>query len=541
MATMNKDQEPLVCRICRLDIAPDEIISHVITPCQEQSRQLGFTCQCHRECHKFCEDLISCQPSLDCILVTSYKHPITPDEKHRRDQWLESKVVDGLSRYYGQRNLHLSNELWSIIASDLLHCYATTSFLTAWRGVEKYEVNLNDNVWCTFVTFEGRRYLSSLSNSPSNGSQLLGPLGETEDVCYAVNYLGITEVRPLTSPPPPRTAVPGIWWRRVRGGGIAIVESDGIKLRRIHTPRMPSSTWSVLPLNAPRFEHFNRIPTRKRIPDRMACLVFNDPSITAYSILRDHGIRAIHAHTAQDDDLSFYKPWQRGSWIYVPLEKGEVVRELWQRYSGTPSRHGLLMVTNMQRTFVAGTCSSASHPGSMRWTLVEIFESTQRVYLEARDNHIIGVLGFESPCPDPITRDFTELEPPPNPFHPSLLDYFSTKHNLENLREIIPCQKGDTISGILLGYLDGHQECAGEVRLDSLCEALQPDEDGRWSLVFKTGGNLFPLVSTVQSGHRAAGDEWELVMSMACRGTLFWVWSEQACFIIYEGQNNRWR
>ncbi|KEY63892.1 hypothetical protein S7711_10173, partial [Stachybotrys chartarum IBT 7711] len=496
------------------------------------------TADSHQQCHAYCGYFLTCQKSWNCIQVTAYKHPITPHEKIRRCQWLKTKLITSLSNYHNQKRLYLPNEIWSLVAKDLLHCYATINTQVTQGQAARYQVNLNHEVWCKFTTFEGMNYLSSLSNTPLRGSTAISsPAVATRKYMYlAENYLGITELRLLSSPTQPQVdATPGIWWQEIEVDSEVTVQSDGTKLRRIFSQDKPSTVWSVLPSKKPRFAYFS---LNIHQPLRMGSLVCNDPSTVAYSVLWHRGISMIHAHTAKDD-LSFYKLWPEGLWVYMPLEKNEVIRELWQRRSPLTRRRGLMLITSMERTFIAGTyLGQLAH--NSPWTLIEKLEPLpRRIHVEVSDKGI-GVLGFESPKPEPAIGDFADLDPPPNPINTNLRDYLSTKHSLEALQEITPCRKGQEhgISGLLFRYMDGHQECAGEIRLDSLCEPLQPDENGRWSLVFKKKDGRFPFVSAVLSRHCEPDTDLESVINLACSGKLFWIWSRHQCYVLYEGQTS---
>jgi hypothetical protein len=149
-------------------------------------------------------------------------------------------------------------------------------------------------------------------------------------------------------------------------------------------------------------------------------------------------------------------------------------------------------------------------------------------------------LGFENPEPRPATRSFAGLNLSANA--PSFMArvFLSTKHALKDLQAIIPCRssQGHAISGLIFNYMDGNQECAGEVRLDSLCKAVQPDQNGLWSLVFKTRDRIYTSVSAVLSRHYEPDADLESVINLACSGELSWIWSRHQCYVMPEGQTS---
>ena len=76
----------------------------------------------------------------------------------------------------------------------------------------------------------------------------------------------------------------------------------------------------------------------------MGSLVFNDSSTVAYSVLWHRGISMIHAHTAKYD-LSFYKLWPEGLWVYMPLDKNERVMATQEPTFSTTKFNGMFNQT----------------------------------------------------------------------------------------------------------------------------------------------------------------------------------------------------
>lgn len=182
----------------------------------------------HQECHTHCAMLLTSQKGLDCIQVTTQKHPLTLHEKNRRCKWLKVNMIDGLSSYYRQRNLYLPDEVWSLIANDLLRCYATINAQASWGREAQCQVDLNQATWYRYTTFEATKYLPTLSNFPQKGSTAIAsPAATTKYMYLTENYLGIIEVRLESSRILPRVEVlPGIWWHEIEVDSEVTVESD---------------------------------------------------------------------------------------------------------------------------------------------------------------------------------------------------------------------------------------------------------------------------------------------------------------------------
>lgn len=77
---------------------------------------------------------------------------------------------------------------------------------------------------------------------------------------------------------------------------------------------------------------------------RMRYFDCNDPSTTGYSIATTgYHFAWIHAHR-QDDDLRFYKDVSLVcTWVYMPVDKGERLVEIWCPSPGFAHPTGLLV------------------------------------------------------------------------------------------------------------------------------------------------------------------------------------------------------
>lgn len=61
----------------------------------------------------------------------------------------------------------------------------------------------------------------------------------------------------------------------------------------------------------------------------MASVWINHPEVVGYSFIWDCGLVHIHSHIA-GEDTAFYRSIPPGSCLYMPVDHGELVTEIWQ-------------------------------------------------------------------------------------------------------------------------------------------------------------------------------------------------------------------
>ncbi|XP_044717416.1 uncharacterized protein HRG_08924 [Hirsutella rhossiliensis] len=239
---------------------------------------------------------------------------------------------------------NLSSDLWHYIADYLLPHYALLNIrgvLPGPRAVSINSITTAKKMWYGFTDYEGTSYVSWLSSSPRGPRSLsLASNADRAPGCLlltAENHLGITDVR-LSD--------------------FLDVESDGIKLRRLVCGDLGTIAWSVPEPRTPRFHYFTD-GSSSRAPARMTFFRSNHPEATGYSFLWDCGLVHIHAHVA-GEDTAFYRSLPPGSWLYMPVDHGEFISEIWQQKSLFFRERAIAFVTNNGRVFVAVKSSVGS-------------------------------------------------------------------------------------------------------------------------------------------------------------------------------------
>lgn len=63
----------------------------------------------------------------------------------------------------------------------------------------------------------------------------------------------------------------------------------------------------------------------------MTSFIVNDPRATGYTLFWDHGPKYIHTHLAGEDTAALYEQFADNDVLYMPVDAGELVTEIWQR------------------------------------------------------------------------------------------------------------------------------------------------------------------------------------------------------------------
>lgn len=167
-------------------------------------------------CHPHCLTLVAFNNPLHLINATKYTYTPTAQEKYRRRAWMLSNLVSRLSKNIPQ----LPPEIFLEIASNLLSPYAVLMACDIWNMPKLLQISLARGIWCRYVEFEGKRYISSLSNNATqNHSELLFLPGEATVNCLYIqeNHLGITKLFfPSDNIVAGIKETPGIWWRIIQ-------------------------------------------------------------------------------------------------------------------------------------------------------------------------------------------------------------------------------------------------------------------------------------------------------------------------------------
>ncbi|KAL7787728.1 hypothetical protein V8C37DRAFT_389806 [Trichoderma ceciliae] len=509
--------------------------------------------QLHHACHPHCLQIVGSDCSRRLLQATKYFYTPTTHEENRRRRWIRDALTSQLCMHYGRLGSGLSPELWALISDQLLQYCAVANARNLWDGKrslswdsKRYGITTAKSIWCGFTRFEGIIYVSSLSNARNEQGLVLELVcapanGPPECLLVAENHLGITRLR-LTDF---RTAgavngMPGIWWRTIRLDDQELditVESDGIKLRRLISGQRGSIAWNIPEPKRARFHYFDA-DNPKLAPARMTSFKCNDPAINGYSLLWASGLALFHAHTA-GEDTSLYQSAPRASWLYIPMDRDEVITEVWQRKARLPRERAVGFKTNKGRIFVAGAYLkqlSTHRP----FVLVERpSRRGSRIFFEDSTDGI-GSLAFAGDAPAVESVFFSCPLPSPNNVYVATEDFFFSSHPLENLAEVTPChmKEDNGITGMLLVFSDGHRASVGQVRLDSLGPSIAVSDTYSWFLAFARMGGIYPYVTALGTTRSEVERDSLFVLELFCHGTLEWIWSRRQCLVIYRGQRS---
>lgn len=72
----------------------------------------------------------------------------------------------------------------------------------------------------------------------------------------------------------------------------------------------------------------------------------NEPAVTGYSACWAANLMTIHAHR-DGEDMAFYKDFDacssRAIWVYMPVDPGELISEIWARCGRQYGHMGLMV------------------------------------------------------------------------------------------------------------------------------------------------------------------------------------------------------
>lgn len=80
--------------------------------------------------------------------------------------------------------------------------------------------------------------------------------------------------------------------------------------------------------------------------DKMTTNIINDGNTTGLSFCWDReGVSSLHVHKRNQTPTMHYDPVSRALWVYIPLARGEWIREIWLRYKGREPNVSLIVRT----------------------------------------------------------------------------------------------------------------------------------------------------------------------------------------------------
>lgn len=172
--------------------------------------------------HAGCLRLTNFRLAQDLVKALQYSTEPSTNEKRRRSDWARHNLTNELLKSSHQNIPHFAAfppEVWRYVAEDLLSEYLALKAISLWKScLDDACVTLSKPIWCGFVDFEGKRYLSSLRNSRHNGAKkIYDPSKPVDTLHVAEDHMGVTQlIFSVSSEPPTVKPVPGTWWRTIR-------------------------------------------------------------------------------------------------------------------------------------------------------------------------------------------------------------------------------------------------------------------------------------------------------------------------------------
>ncbi|KAI1207666.1 uncharacterized protein F4807DRAFT_434099 [Annulohypoxylon truncatum] len=560
-----------LCHLCQFRISHDENTVTVtedgkvseISQYETVSSEI-LRVVCHPECVG-----IAGQERYKIALATSYAYEPPMGEIKRRVAWLNSDLSSRLVLFKP-----LPPELHEEIAKLLLREYAVANAARYWTPLPRQSadicVDVSAEVWVRFTEFEGIKYISDLANSPSPGYEVMfvPDLTRRVDCMYvSEDHLGVRQICfSSCEEVPPATPSFGVWWTISQTASIkpkVLGKFDGIKLRDVgwaepvhelspvsrcmwEIPLPPTTQISFSTIRKPSHDLFydllKPLCISNKARSRMALLRCNELHITGYSVFLDGNIKYIHAHI-HGENLSFYDhpPCADGVWLYMPLQHGEFLEDIWIRRHNFLDGTGLVFRTNRGRIMTAGPYLHVGHP-TYSWGHVQTLEHAPSRLFFRYSSEGISELGLETS--PPILRKnavgLIPFSPPPNSL--SFTCYFFSRASLEDVVEVTPCcmSRADVsaIIGLLFRYADGHQWSVGEVRLDLLQDSIQVNSSEKMTLGF-SAPDKYPYVASIHHCRvdRGQSDRSRLMLlDIHWTGYLEWWFNSWQCKVYHNGQ-----
>ncbi|KAI0433509.1 hypothetical protein F5Y09DRAFT_298597 [Xylaria sp. FL1042] len=521
----------------------DDSLSITLVRCQGECLHYdGKAFPCHVECLRFAAH----KPLTNMFHALAYAFEPVVAAETQRCRWIQLNFASKLSSVY-----RLPRELALMISQ---YCIREFAISAAWLPItapNTYSVDLRSEVWARYVIIDGVQYFASLTNQHSADAQLILNIekaASVDTIYIAEDHLGIQQIHfgNLTLVKPDKNAYK-LWWRTISIRDIARlhVNTDGLKIRSFKSfagdeiSRLAENVAWHTPEHRPELIRFHSLNSTSPAQLRMTTILCNSPYTTAYSASWDWSILCLHAHNA-DKNLAFYDNVQTKNalWLYMPIDKGEYISQIWKRFRRLARELALLIITNKGRVMMLGP-QPQPHWRRCNWTLLHQSKGTSsRMFFDVSPNGI-HKLAFESL--KPTSQDERPIIPTPLSLYPestSLDDYFYTSAALENVIEFTPCERNVagrlSIIGLLFRYSDGTQACIGQFRLDCAAIPLVVANSSRMWLSLDTEDG-FPFVKSVGVSQPPRP------MSQRCLyvswvGRLEWWFSHKQCKLYYQSQ-----
>ncbi|KAI1265215.1 hypothetical protein F5Y18DRAFT_417326 [Xylariaceae sp. FL1019] len=509
---------------------------------------------CHVECGQHGTP-VSIPRLLD---ATAYAYDPLPAEEHRRCLRLRSGLVSTISVSLAFR---LPYEICDEIARYCLRSYASRRVIAFCQKNTTVDsrIDLSKPVWTRYAVLDGLSYLVSLTNEPIPGSAMLAmPTTISAQMIYVgEDHLGVREVHFVGSlEQVPARFTQGLWWRTVQVQGRQLqVQTDGHKVRRLLCRRHKYNLLWAAPLPLNDLQHLRLVEhgmLQRSEPFRMYKLVLGD-GVTGYSVCWHLNTITVKSHI-EGEELYDYQNVESASkrpgalWLYMPIEPQEEVVEVWWRRDRKKRNveGAFIFITNKRRTYLMGTYPS--HWWPQRWPQYS-YSLMYKAMDEGHDKPEVfldeSIVGIRAVVPDVTTvKSFgkaTVYIPVPSTLLPRTFPderYLYTAASVENVASFSICRSraGPIIIGLLFTYNDGHRECVGQIRFDSLESPISVDiSQGLWLRVARDSSGC-PRVS--EAGYSPMPGFEKEYISVTWQGTLEWWFSHYQCWLCCNGQSS---
>ncbi|KAM3500467.1 hypothetical protein MY11210_009515, partial [Beauveria gryllotalpidicola] len=438
----------------------------------------------------------------------------------------------------------LPQELGYYIADYLTpyyHAAATATLKVDSRSV--MHIDLSRNVWARFVKVHGTIYVSALSNTEvetkaSFMSVLLydAATSRPADVVYvARDPWGVRQVLfARRDEVVDISGRPDVWWdtinlpaeqRHLDG------QSDGLKLRSLTckaktdnqvswpTPRQPSASFGLCRLRPG--------------PIRLAHFRINEADTTGYHACLDGDTMAFRA--TKTAYASSRPAVIHGNWLYMPVNPGDWIREVWLRGRTSPScRSAFIFVLNSGQVHVMGEHVRPGWEGTYWYILLSTSSKNKATSLYADFTAGLRAVAISPALVEPRKAQLSAgpssrsavLSPYPRslPFE----NFCYAKASLEDVCAVATCRRadidGELIAGMVLCYADGTEASLGWVAPDGLDSPTPVPDGGIWLRVSlsRTG---FPRVTAM--AFAVPADEDDAYLRLQWRGELEWWFSQR--------------
>lgn len=235
------------------------------------------------------------------------------------------------------------------------------------------------------------------------------------------------------------------------------------------------------------------------------------------------------------EDLAFYKSatisWGRVLWLYMPIDPGDSISEIWKRSAQLDKDFALVFKTTQGRIHLFGTQPKVDW--GWKWTLLDKPNTRPSVISFDKADYGIHELAFETPqplqdSPDPMLPEVMS----PFPESTSLQDYFYSSARLDNVFEVVVSAQDypeERIHGLIFRYIDGREAHVGDIRLDSLSPPISRPEKMWLGFVCTDDGVFVRCIKFSKPQDASAVDWFEVTFC----SQLEWWFSLKQCKVYY--------